>query len=985
MDELGQIKIKGAGLFGTPIVVDVFLPIPVTKSIADIAEPQSRQGAYSKTITIQGNTDINSAFRHIYEINKDITNVSGQYNPDFNPNKRVEVEYSVDGVMQLEGYMRLMNIRKELQTSKIIYDCQILDKAADFWKEIDGKTMAEIDLTKYNHTLNYDAIRKSWDQNIFENGIQVPFAYGKGYLHGLINRRPDNTNSGFGVTQSWDVGDTTPMLYAKELVDKIYEDAGVEYVSGGFFDSAEFKRWVVPYNGVGLDLTEETIELLKVIASRTSAQTILYNSPPSPPVATGTLIFDNDTTPPNQDNSLAYNTATGVYTAPSSGKYISQFNASITVTFPALTASAGILSLALFFKNTTSGEQNRQNAKVNFGSGVTTITFSVDIFNNEISASAGDSIIMVIETAANIGSSTFIAHDIDINIGSFCQIRPTAFANYTSGSLVNFSQFIDESVKQKDFMLDLVKTFNLYIDLDDRGRHIVETRDEYYNNTTIDLEPYLNTAREVTYEPMGALDANPYIFTYKEDKDTLNEYYTGTKAIVYGRKRYDVENDFITKTKKIEVTYSPTVMRYHNETDMSLCDIIFLTKDGLEDEGKKGNYRLIRYEEIKPCSQYAIDDGPNVNFMYAYPLIGHIDDDSEPTLDGLFGMPQTHYLKPTIQYSNNNLFYRYHLKQYEEITNKNSKIVTGYFNISPDVFPLLNFNKLYYFDNSYFRINKIYDYKPYVDTKIEFVKVIEYTKPSSGSGTGNGGRDDEDVFGEIYPTPANISQPQGNTTRIVVGEGNNLNNGSFAVGDNNDSSDADATFLSSNNNTVTPNVTQATLINTDSQTITENGLYINGVHVIPNDNLTVFSAADQTADGAETSKEIFFTGNTLNGDSLSVSGNEITIERGGLYSITMNAQIYRTSGGSKQDFYMWVEGDTGSGFSALPNSARHSSTLNSGETFIVPMEMNQSFNAGDIIKFIFQVSSTNIYLNYEPISGSRPEVNSFNAIVRRVL
>jgi len=974
MDKLGQIKINGAGLAGTPIVVDVFLPIPVTKSIADIAEPQSRQGAYSKTITIQGNTDINSAFRHIYEINKDITNTSGQYNPDFNPNKRVEVEYSVGGIIQLEGYMRLMNIRKELQTSKIIYDCQIFDEAADFWKEIDGKTMADIDLTKYNHTLNYDAIRKSWDQNIFENGIQVPFAYGKGYVHGFINRRPDNASGNFGATQSWDVGDTTPMLYAKELVDAIYFDAGVDYDSGSFFNTDEFKRWVVPYNGIGLDLTEQVIIDNKLSSDNCAIDTSVTSTSRKIEriYPTGTIT----------DPSSSWNGTTKIFTAPINGSFIADLGISFNVIFQSIPPSYEF-TINISFRNLT------KNTRVQVGNTLPIATSAVPVARQFVftnvslqldNVNLGDELILE-ATTFDTGTSNY---SIQSTASEALSIRLNS-SYYSNGSLVNFEQFLNKDVKQKDFMLDLVKTFNLYIDLDEDGKHIVRTRDNYYSSDVVDLEPHLNTAKEVTYEPMGALNANPYIFDYKEDKDTLNEYYKDTKSITYGRKRYDVDNDFITNTKKIEVTYSPTVMRFHKDTSMSLPNIIFLTKEGEQDKSKKGNYRLIRYEGIKPCNQYAIDDGPNVNFMYAYPLIGHIDDGLNPTLDGLFGMPETHFLNPNIKYSNNTLFFRYHLKQYRETTDKNSKIVTGYFNISPDVFPKLNFNKLYYFDNSYFRINKIYDYKPYVDTKIEFIKVIEYDKPSSGSGSGNGGSDDFDEFAELFPIGSNIGQVRGNNSLYSIGDDNNLNHDSFAVGDNNFSGNAVSTFLSSSNNTILDDATQVTLINTDSQTITENGLYINGVHVIPNDNLTVFSAADQIADSGGTPKEIFFTGNILNGDSLSVSGNEITIERGGLYSITMNAQIYRTSGGSKQDFYMWVEGDTGSGFSALPNSARHSSTLNSNETFIVPMEMNQSFNSGDIIKFMFEVSSTNVYLNYEPVSGSRPEVNSFNAIVRRVL
>lgn len=858
MDKLGQIKLKGAGFGGTPIVVDVSLPIPVTKSIADIAEPQSRQGAFTKTVTIQGNTDINSAFRHIYEINKDITNVSGQYMPDFNPNKRVEVEYSVEGVVQLDGYMRLLNIKKDVQSSLIIYDCQIFDKAADFWKEIDGKTMAEIDLTKYNHTLNYDAIRKSWDQNIFENGVQIPFAYGTGYVHGLINRRPDSTTAGFGVTQSWDVGDTTPMLYAKELVDYIYEQADTEYVSGGFFDSAEFKRWVVPYNGTGLDLFDSDINDNKVIAATNTNYSVSSGA---------NIIFQDDSPSPLQNINGNYDTSTGVYTCPRNGNYLTIVQGTIRETYFPSSSGNMTNTLLVRVKNITTGQNRGFFRTLNVPNGETTIDFSFVATIENIACDLNDELEIEIRATS---SNFVIQQSTSLLSGAELLIKQNP-QPYTSGAEVRFENFISKDVKQKDFILDLVKTFNLYIDLDDEGRHIVETRDEYYSDEVVDIEPYLNTAKEVVYEPMGALDANPYEFDYKEGKDILNDYYSGSQSINYGRKRYDVDNDFITKTKKIEVTYSPSVMRYHQDTSMSLVDITFLTKDGKEDKSKKGNYRLLRYEGIKPCNQYAIDDGANVNFMYAYPLIGHINDDTNPTLDGLFGMPLTHFLKSDIKYSNNNLFFQYHLKQYKETTDKNSKLVHGYFNISPDLFPKLKFHKLYYFDNSYFRINKIYDYKPYVDTKIEFIKAIEYTKPASGNSSGNGGQDDSDVFDDFYPSPVSILQPRNNNTRFAIGGNNTLNNDSLAVGYNNIGlGDGQVSLLSSSGNTINENVTQATLINTDDTEITEDGVYIEGKLLsLP----TIYSlSADETSESATFA---------------SISDWQVPVESGKVYGITI--------------------------------------------------------------------------------------------------
>ena len=980
MDELiGSLKIKSAGYFGFDIDIGVDVPIPVTKSIADIKEPQSRQGAYSKTVTIYGEDNINLAFRYIYEINKDITNVSGQFNPDFNPNKRVEIEYSVSGIIQMTGYMRLLNIRKELNTSKIVYECQIFDGAADFWKQIDGKTMADIDLSKYNHTLNFDAIRKSWDQNIFENGVQVPFAYGKGYVHGLINKRPDST-TGFPTTQSWDVGDITPMLYAKELVDAIYAGAGVEYAAGGFFDTAEFKRFVVPYNGVGLQLSDSVVNTNKVIASRTSTQTFTYNTINQN--TAGQLIFNNDSTPPNQDLSNSYNTTTGAFTAPIKGEYFCSVYLLFNVTFPNVTTPSNLV-IDLQLLNTTKSTFINLTKIVTVTSG-TSITFALDgLFNNQLKVDIGDVLVLNIETIFTL-TTTFISHTVNVLTDSFVRLQPYSIA-YTSGSLVNFNQFLSKEIKQKDFILDLIKTFNLYIDLDETGKHIVKTRDDYYNSDVVDLEPYLNAADEVIYQPMGALDANPYVFDYKADKDSLNDFYSGNYSVNYGRKQYDVDNDFVTTTKKIEVTYSPTVMRFFSDTAMTLPDITFLTKDGLEDKEKKSNYRLLRYEGIKNSNQYTIQDGANTNFMYAYPFISHTDDPDSPTLDCLFGMPLRHYMKPNLPYPNNNLFYRYHLQQYEETTNKNSKLVTATFNINPSLFPRLRFDKLYYFDNSYFRINKIFDYKPYVNTKIEFIKTVNYVKPSSGNGTGNGGNDDFDNFGELFPSGLILNPARGNNNQNAIGDNNTINNNSIAVGSNNQAPNGTVSFLSSNNNFVNPAVSEAVLINTENQTITQNGLYVNGYRVEPLQIINLSSDFDQTADAIGTAKQIEFNVDNSIGADATFASDEITIVNTGAYCLNVNLHVGRITGGSTQQLYTWAELDTGSGYNLIQQSVRHCSTEHPSEVFLVPMEINQVFNAGNKIRLMFSVTDLDLVLKNQSAMPPFPQVYSVNLIFKRVV
>jgi len=825
-----------------PISVNIDIPIALTKSVSDIFSPETRQSTFSKSFNIDGNIAVNQAFTFIFDINNTISNTV-QYAPSFNPNKRATVIYKEDGVVQMEGYLRLIEIVKLLETSEVQYNCQIFSTLADFWNDISKKKMAEIDLTKYNHNLSASLVRKSWDQNVVLNGIQVSFAKGKGYVHGLINKRSYGGTLGVpDPTMNWEVGDTTPMIYAKELVDEIYRVQGAAYAAGGFFSTAEFLNWVVPYNGIGLDATDATINNNKVIAERTTNlidNTLLVKRP-----STGTIIYQNDSTGGNQDINGNYNATLGRYTVPATGLYNGFFYTDLFVEINE--GAGGTLDLNNNFefviKNITTGQNFTSMFTANWGGTPGTYptfsnrTFFVNQNITNIKLNAGD----IIEFAFNnylIATDTttntfwnFLPHIAQITATSKMELKQQSIY-YGSGSLVNFANFFADKLTQKDFMLDLAKTFNLMFDLDSAGNHIVKTRDNYYGSTVINLEKYLNSEKEVVYQPMGLLDANPYVLTYTKDDDSLNELYLLRNQELYGTREFDVDNDFIKNKKEIAVKYSSTPMRHFDQSNMSLCDITFYDKQGNVDSGKNNNYRFLRFEGIKPCNQYTLKDDTNITLQTGYPLIGHIDDAVNPTLCGLFGMPNQHYLNPNIKYSNNNLFFRNHLKFYSEITNINSKLVKAFLNITPDLFEIFTFDKLYYFDNSYFILNKYSDYRPYEDTQCEFLKLINFTKPVAGSSTGNGGRDDRDVFNIKFPTFQNIGNINKNKG-FATGTGNFGNHKAVMIGDNNTANGKSQISILSNKTTVLPQVDWANVIGLDAETINQDGIYLNGKHVI---------------------------------------------------------------------------------------------------------------------------------------------------------
>jgi hypothetical protein len=97
----------------------------------------------------------------------------------------------------------------------------------------------------------------------------------------------------------------------------------------------------------------------------------------------------------------------------------------------------------------------------------------------------------------------------------------------------------------------------------------------------------------------------------------------------------------------------------------------------------------------------------------------------------LFDKPKQVYwvFDAPLTYTDNNLYNKYWSKYISEITDKDSKIVVMYMNITvADIFNL-EFSKLYFINNSYYRLNKIENYNPITEqvTKCEFLKIKEGT------------------------------------------------------------------------------------------------------------------------------------------------------------------------------------------------------------------------------------------------------------------
>jgi hypothetical protein len=743
----------------TPVDLSADFDISINKAIADIREPQSRSSEWTKTITIPGTAQNNKLFSHIFEVEHTVR-TSTQFAPDFNPNKKASAVVLLDEIEQLRGFIRLIQINVTDSTA-IVYECSIHGQTADLFTTIAERKLNELDFSEYNHTLSSGNVIDSWSNQIYKNNTLQAFALGEGYLYAMIDRGYSKTRN---ITDFAVIG-MTPCLYAKTIVDKIFSDAGYSYTGDSFFNNDRFKRLIIsPPNGLTLNST--TIQDRQFQASRTGTAQLVQNGT--------TLIFQNDSTSGNFDNGNNYNPSTGEFITPVSGQFV--FNADI---FALLTPIGLFTTVTLEYGLYVNGSLVDVSwESINFSS---TITHESYITFNNVSLDSGDVVTIRFKGIYNNSSPFGYLANSSFQFGLLADSVFWNDQNATTfgyGDAIDFGSFLNSEVKQSEMLMSFVKMFNLYIEPDKDQPKILRCvpRDEFYNGSQLDWTDKLDYSQPVEIVPMGELDANPYKFSYKEGKDVSNQQYQENYQNTYGSRTFEVDNDFVKTEKKIEIIFSPTQIKsYDNRQRNFVLSYVEAQKDG--------DLRIFYYSGLQTGVSWKLFSSPSAfSNRTALPMTIHYDSLSNPTFDILFGMPKELGVGAGYRYGNSNLVTNYYFRFLNEITNKNSKIVRAYFRISPRDWYNLQFKNLYFFEGQYWRLNKVENYNP-TDEGVylcefllaQFIQPATITNKTIGSGTGGG--QSEETYGDIYPSGSNPIKPGIRT--VSVGTSESTGNGVF--------------------------------------------------------------------------------------------------------------------------------------------------------------------------------------------------------------
>jgi hypothetical protein len=810
--------------------------ILINKAIADIREPEQRSSDWSKTFTLPGTKANNKLFSHLFQLDLSIRNTSStQFNPDFNPNLKAPAVLYVDEVSQIEGFIRLLNI-KVTDRGQVEYECSMHGQLADMFAIIADAKLSDLDFTEYNHTITNTNIFNSWDTQVIKNGSgYVNFAsgspIGEGYVYGWVD------NGNYANYNNLYTDDMTVYLYAKNVVDKIFSGAGYGYSSGSFFNSAQFKRLVVPCSTRMPILTE----------SQVANRSFEGQSSGTPTYTAGQKInFATEISDPSSQ----YDNATSIFTNGFSGqRYDFYFVSDFTIT--SLTANTDyaieydlVIDGSLYFTSTHY-----------FATGVST-TYSdvLDVIWQGFRLNGGQTVQVQLK-----GIYEFVPalnrYVGPITTATYTQNANSAFANRVDNSragyndTIDFTGFFSDESKQRDFLKWLFVMFNLYAepDPDNLKTLVVKPREEFYNSTVRDWSQKRDISQPLEIIPMGELDGNRYTFTYSEGDDEGNKEYKQDFDRIYGDRRITVTNDFQKDEKKIEVGFAPTlVYTYADKT----FPFIGTTND--DEKTNTGKLRIMQFK-AKTCASYTVYYGTtgstSSTTKTTYPYMGHLDDPLASSTDINFGMPRRVNLPISTPYTNNNLYNGYWSKYMAEITDKDSKIVRGAFHLSPADMEKLSFQDLYYFDRNYFRLNKIEDYDP-VNPSVNiceflFLKTGQTFTASTGN-TGGGGQQGGGVDTEYDPTGG------GGNGKVIKDKGfsngrNNAIGDGLAVGDNISNFGRSNTALGGSGVVFAPGCERAVVIGGGVQFVNSDEVWIRGKEVTASNfstnGVTVVSSA----------------------------------------------------------------------------------------------------------------------------------------------
>lgn len=819
------IKRHGANEYSRIAVKDG-TDVEITKAIDIDSQVNNLTREWSKTITVPSTPTVNQLFSHIYDLRVYLAGTN------FDPNKRSEALIAINGMPFFQGFAQLIEVRSDLH-GPIEYDLACFGQSVNLITKVENTKLRDLDWSDLDHVFD-SGILSTWESG--------SVTMGSGYVYPMIDYKAKQSSP-----QTWELGDFYPSIFLKDIWDRTFEFAGFSYESN-FINSDRFKSFIMPYAGKFEFLTESGASGRTVSAGRITTGQVI--APSSDASGATKLIFNNEI----QDHSGKYNPATGGYTIEFGQTRLffktnfCQFRCNITGSYSQISGRIAIArkrgsswvkigdiaNLLGTSVSATAGSNYPALAVVGVNANIFdnyTFELVIDTASTAYDLQLSDEVFLYVERVNAFNAAGVVinnAFDFVLTIDSTFQAASTSGARQY-GDNYEIKWNFPEDYKASTFITDIVRMFNLvmYPKTNDEKTLIIEPYADFYQNTLTDWSDKLDVGQPIKSKPLSMSTSKSYLYSYKEGKDRLAKLHQDTYGRVYGTREKITENEFQKEQKKLDVSFIPSVLTNVAGTDRYITAAYEL--NGATAKPSPGLRILIYKPEVLTSNAYNVNVlGTNVQFDY-YAYAGHLDNPSSPTFDLNFGIPEAIYYAVGAQVSitNSNVYNVYHSSKINQLTNINSRVVTGMFKLTlPDIINL-NFRNKFVFLGTTFRLLSIDGYQPKGDGMTPCTFITDEVREGDEiiTVTSNGG---SGIIGE-EPSPGFNSDPSINV--INVGNNNNIAPGALqglVIGDNNTIGAVGRVTLINCNNVVVPSGLQnVTAIDCDGITIEANGVYQN--------------------------------------------------------------------------------------------------------------------------------------------------------------
>ena len=667
-------------------------PVNIKYQFADINEISKGVGSFTQSFRIPATEANVACFGTFFE--------SNSVN-QFNPKRKVEAVLTFDTIPLINGFIQLKGsyIQKEKYSD---YEVVFFGEGVSLSRTLGEQKLSDLDLSAYDHTVNYDNVTDSWDGSLLSGDIR----------YGLIDRGAFwGGNTPMNAQVPLTPNRFTPFIRVRSLVEAIVNQNGFE-LDSDFFDD-EDDLYTPLLNGRQTLQTEEQLGLHTIQVGLVSDDVQAVSG------LTQYIPSGMSELTPFYDSGSNFNTATDAYTPP----YDASFSVFGQIVFNWVASGSESAQVSIQIHNITTD---------------TTVYYSGDrliddgdsyvfIFDGVVPMLASNEYALRISAWASDGDLTLSGDNTTGLGGSWWGVSSYGLSE---GVFDLDTTGVVPDIKQIDYLNSLQKMFNLVFvpDRNNPAKIKVEPFNDYTASTEIkDWTDLIDYSKDVAIRPTTDIQYKKYEFTYSDSKDFLNKFYKDNANRTFGRYLIeDTENDFSTS----ELTIKPLLGAYPLQAIEGTNLLIFKNIDGTGAPISDPLAKVVYWGGKKPATGLFIKDGLSTITESDYPYFGHYDEVNPSVTDNDLNYGGETPSYPIEANPYNNLYNTYWRPFIDQLYSSEARTMEAHFNLSIADVADFKFNDKIWIKNSYWRILELSNSPNSNDlTKVKLLKILGGVRP----------------------------------------------------------------------------------------------------------------------------------------------------------------------------------------------------------------------------------------------------------------